>query len=387
MSINYPKKLAIITTHPIQYYAPVFRLLAQQLDLKVFYTWGEASLSKHDPGFGKKIKWDIDLLDGYKYEWVHNSACDKGSHHYKGIKNPSLITELEQWQPDAILVYGWAYHSHLRVIRHFSKKIKLLFRGDSTLLDDSNGVKSHLKAVFLRWVYNHIDIAIYPGQNTMAYFKKYGVEDHRLVFAPHAVENSRFAEDRSVDAAAIRASLYIDNERLMILFAGKFEKKKDPLLLLKAFQQLSQPNIHLLFVGNGPLEKELKQHANCWANIHFLNFQNQSAMPAVYQACDLFCLPSMGPAETWGLAVNEAMACSKAIIASDKTGCVPDLVVNGRNGFIFKAGDVTSLLEKLNLAVEQGKMGLTSMGKVSNEMIIPWNFEVQAEVIVKQVNG
>jgi hypothetical protein len=51
------KNLAIIITHPIQYYAPVFQLLAKRCNLKVFYTWGEEVLKdKFDPGFGKIIE-------------------------------------------------------------------------------------------------------------------------------------------------------------------------------------------------------------------------------------------------------------------------------------------------------------------------------------------
>ena len=82
------KKLAIITTHPIQYYAPVFKLLRQRqkLDIKVFYTWGKNAEIKYDPGFKKNIEWDIPLLDGYPYEWVKNISQNPGTHNFKGIK-------------------------------------------------------------------------------------------------------------------------------------------------------------------------------------------------------------------------------------------------------------------------------------------------------------
>jgi hypothetical protein len=102
-------RLAIITTHPIQYYAPVFKLLneAQQINIIVFYTWGQKATEKFDPGFGKNIDWDIPLLQGYDYEWVKNTSTDPGSHHFKGIINPELIARVNTWQPDALLVFGW----------------------------------------------------------------------------------------------------------------------------------------------------------------------------------------------------------------------------------------------------------------------------------------
>src|SRR5258708_7201810 len=136
-------RLAIITTHPIQYYAPVFKLLQerQQLTIMVFYTWGEGAEVKYDPGFGATIAWDIPLLDGYPFTWVYNTACDPGSHHYKGIINPGLIQQVQQWEADAILVFGWAYQSHLKCLRYFKGRIPTYFRGDSTLLDEPKGLK------------------------------------------------------------------------------------------------------------------------------------------------------------------------------------------------------------------------------------------------------
>ena len=66
------KRIAIVTSHPIQYYAPLFKLLAQRIELKVFYTWGKDSVEKYDPGFGKKVQWDVPLLEGYDYQYLEN---------------------------------------------------------------------------------------------------------------------------------------------------------------------------------------------------------------------------------------------------------------------------------------------------------------------------
>src|ERR1700761_2361027 len=153
------KKLAIITTHPIQYYAPVFRLLSQRgnIQIKIFYTLGTDGTEKYDPGFGKAISWDIPLLDGYDYEWTENTSKRPGSNAFGGIINPQLINRIKNWQPDAVLVYGWAYQSHLKVIRYFKGKVPVYFRGDSTLLNKPAGIKSFFKSLFLRWIYSHID--------------------------------------------------------------------------------------------------------------------------------------------------------------------------------------------------------------------------------------
>ena len=381
-------KLAIITTHPIQYYAPVFKLLHQRglVNVKVFYTWGEGSQQKHDPGFNKTVNWDISLLDGYPFEWVKNTSKTPGSHIFKGVINPELIDQIQDFNPDAILVYGWAYHGHLKALRYFKGKVPVYFRGDSTLLNEKNGVKSLSKLFFLRWVYSHVDKAFYVGKNNKAYFKHYGLKEKQLRFAPHAIDNARFEVDRSQEVEQLKSSLGINNNDILILYAGKFEPVKNVITLVEAFASVNQPNVHLLLVGNGPDEDELIAYARTQdvKRLHFLNFVNQSYIPVIYQATDLFCLPSIS--ESWGLAINEAMACGKAIIASNKVGCAVDLVVPGKNGDIFEAGNAYDLTKKLRLLLKN-KATLKQMGQASAGIIKDWDFKTQVEAIEAELNA
>jgi len=379
------KRLAIITTHPIQYNAPLFELLTQRgvIEVKVFYTWGKSVLdNKFDPGFGKIINWDIDLLKGYTYNFVQNVSKNPGSSYYNGIDNPSIINEIELWKADAILVYGWNFKSHLKCIRYFKGKIPVYFRGDSTMLDEKKSLKSILRRIFLKWVYSHIDHAFYVGESNFDYYKKLGLKNNQLIFAPHAIDNSRFISNEKTkhQASEIRHSLQIKESDFVFLFAGKLESKKNPELLLESFISASfEKNIHLVFVGNGALEENLKSKSNS-TNIHFLNFQNQSSMPGVYEMANTFILPSAGPGESWGLAVNEAMANGKSIIVSKKCGCAKNLVFQNINGFVFQSQNSNELTEKL---IEMVKLKSTEnkMGKASLEIIKDFSFEKIAKAI------
>lgn len=380
------KRLAIITTHPIQYYAPLFRLLHQRgkIAVKVFYTLGRADIARFDHGFKKTVEWDIPLLEGYDHEWVENIAEDTGTHHFKGIITPQLTGTVTQWKPDAVLVFGWANKGHLNALKHFKGKLPVYFRGDSTLLDEKPGARSILKSILLKWVYRHVDHAFFVGNNNKAYFKKYGLKEKQLSFAPHAIDNNRFAADRGHEAESLRDQLGLSGDEVLILFAGKFEDKKDPLLLLDVFLKIQTGSSHLLLAGDGKLEAKLRAAAGDNAKVHFMPFQNQSYMPVVYQACDVFCLPSKGPGETWGLAVNEAMACGKAVLVSDKVGCAVDLVVPGENGDVFKSGDETDLQKKL-FTLTSSPEGLQNFGKRSAAIIKDWNFLHIAEAIENQL--
>ena len=381
------KKLAIITTHPIQYHAPLYELLTSRghLSLKVFYTWGESVLKdKYDPGFGKVVVWDIPLLQGYDYTFLENISTDKGSHHFNGIINPDIISTVQAYQPDAVLVYGWSFSSHLKLMRAFKGRVPVLFRGDSTLLDEAGGFSRLKRRLFLRWVYRYIDYALYVGKNNADYFLKAGLKKRQLVFGPHAIDNDRFAcdDDQCLQqASSFRNQLGIPGDHAVFLFAGKFEPKKAPDLLLTAFIEAAMgDSVHLVLAGNGQMEDELKAMSSGNRSVHFLGFQNQAMMPALYRMADIFVLPSRGPGETWGLAVNEAMACGLPVVVSDKCGCAPDLVKEGLNGYIFRSMDKDALKTRLREMIDK-RNEWTKMGSKSREIIQEYSLERLAESI------
>jgi len=385
------QRLAIITTHPIQYNAPLFRLLTERkkIAIKVFYTWGQSGTQVFDPDFGVYRKWDIPLLDAYEYEFVENTSSKPGSNHFFGIINPDIISRINEWKPDALLVYGWAFSSHLKVIRYFKGKLPVFFRGDSTLIDEAKGVhyKKIVRRFLLKYIYQYIDIALFTGLKNKEYYIVHGVKESQLVFAPHAIDNNRFEVNHDLEQKAVewRKDNSINYDSIVFLFAGKFHPKKDPLILIKAFREINNTNAHLVLAGDGVLYKEMKNLAMGLPNIHFLTFQNQSQMPLLYHLCDVFILPSRGPGETWGLAINEAMAAGKPVLVSDKVGCGADLVIDSENGYIFPAGNCMELVSKLNLFINR-RNELKQMGQKSQVIIQNWNFSNLADVIENQLN-
>ena len=347
----------------------------------VFYGWEGATKKTQDPGFGKAIQWDIPLLEGYEFEFVPNVAKFPGSSHFRGIDLPSLEQRMDKWCPDCLLVYGWSYKSHLLAMRHYHGKIPVLFRGDSTLLDEKSGFKKYLRRLLLRWVYSYIDYALYVGTQNRSYFLAQGLRDDQLIFAPHAIDNDRFLGLQDVEEKALKAreALGIDKDDLVFLFVGKLEPKKAPDLLLRCFKSISKQDAHLVFVGSGELEESLRKHAN--NNVHFVGFKNQSEMPAVYRIGDVVVLPSRGPGETWGLAINEAMACSRPVIASNKVGSASDLIKVGSNGWVFESNDKRALRSCLTEACRMSKKELGKLGGNSKQIISNWSYESQIKAI------
>ena len=370
------KKLAIVTSHPIQYNAPWFRLLAKanKTEIKVFYTWSQTEVGNtYDPGFKKNISWDIPLLDGYDYSFVNNISTNPGSGHFKGIINPTLITEIVTWQADAVLVFGWAFSSHLKCIRYFKGKIPVMFRGDSTLLRTQSFIKKIIRALFLKWIYSYVDYAFYVGTANKSYFKKYGLKEQQLLFAPHAVDNDRFiGKGDEFDLAALvwKEELGISASEFVVLFAGKLETIKKPEFIIQLANKLKDLPIKFVFVGNGSKENELKETTKNDARFIFIDFQNQLKMPIVYRLANLFILPSIS--ETWGLSVNEAMASGLAVAVSSSCGCAIDLVYKDINGYVFDENNIYQCEDELRKLCNNNTY--KKMGIASREIILSYSF-------------
>ena len=234
-----------------------------------------------------------------------------------------------------------------------------------------------------------MDTAFYVGKSNYDYYIAAGLHAGQLCYAPHAIDNKRFSEitnniqNQSKD---FKNKFKISEHDIVFLFAGKFESKKDPMILLRCFiDSKFDSSIHLLLVGNGELEDDLKSTASNYHNIHFLDFCNQSEMPAIYHLATVFVLPSIGPGESWGLSVNEAMAAGKPVIVSDKCGCAASLVKNKKNGLVFKSGDANSLQNALEYMVNN-KNEIKSMGDFSSQIISSYSFEHIAAAIASTLN-
>lgn len=371
------KKLAIITSHPIQYYAPWFRYLADQTDLefRVFYLWDFGVKQQVDPGFQRVIEWDIPLLGGYEYEFVANCSDRPGTHHFWGLHNPTLMQQVDQYQPDVVLLMNYNYASLYHFLWHW-RKTPVLFRGDSHRLLPGRGLKSWLKQQWIAQVFQRFAACLYVGKANYQYFRAHGVADHQLFFSPHAIDNDRFvrqADNAHQEAIGWKRELGIPAHHRVVLFAGKLIPKKRPLDLLQAFLAANLAHTSLLFVGNGELEAELRTRAATHDQIYFAPFQNQSQMPRTYALADLVVLPSYGPGETWGLAINEAMCLSKPVLVSDHVGCAADLVNPHENGLVFPAGSVLALQASLQIALAEPDR-LVAWGQESRRMISHYNY-------------
>lgn len=390
--------ILIITTHPIQYHAPLFSYLTKhsQYSIKVIYTLGAQYESIRDDDFGVKRRWNIDMLSGYDYEFVENSVKLPSSNKYWGIQNPGLIKRIEEIQPDAILIYGWKHQGHLAVMRYFKNRIPVLFRGDSTTLDDNEKffLFKFMRYQLLKWVYMYVDYVLSPGTASDLYFRKSGLQNSQIIRAEHAIDNNHFSSfsiEEEWRLKELRNQLSIGVDELVFVFSGKFIEKKNPLLLIKAFKLLALDNhkVRLVLVGNGILEQQMRNVIDSLSKtiskrVDILPFQDQHEIKIIYRLAHVFVLPSIS--ETWGLSINEALASGTPVLVSDKAGCAQDLVIDGNNGYVFHSNNIMDLLQKMKmLCSEQIRKQLQANTKASTKSFSYSSFSTALNNIFPQV--
>jgi glycosyltransferase involved in cell wall biosynthesis len=346
-------KLGVLASHPVQYQAPWFRGLAKELKLEVFFCHRQSAEEQGKAGFGVAFDWDVDLLSGYAHCFLKNIATRPGVNHFGGCDTPEIREVIRSGEFGAFIVSGWYLKSYWQAVwacRHLG--VPVLVRGDSQLHTPRSMFRRWVKEILYRPLLRQFDGFLAVGKRNREYLAHYGVPERKMFFVPHFVDNEWFSKKAESGKwkAEIRKSWGASERDFVALFVGKFIPKKRPADLLRALGVLNRQqttiNFVAVFVGSGELENELREMA-ARENVqtHFAGFKNQSELPACYAAADVLVLPS--DIETWGLVVNEAMACELPAIVSEAVGCAPDLIEEGRTGFTFPVGDVEQLADRL----------------------------------------
>ncbi|GIW56726.1 MAG: hypothetical protein KatS3mg082_3130 [Nitrospiraceae bacterium] len=372
-------RLAILTTHPIQYQAPWFRALARhpRLELEVLFCHRATPQDQAAAGFGVPFDWDVPLLDGYPHRFLLNAAKRPGVTSFWGLDTPEIAGLVSRGQYDAVLVNGWHYKAAWQAIAAcWRTKTPLLVRGDSQLAAQSSPVKKVVKRLFYPRFIRRFDACLAVGERSREYFLHYGARPERIFLVPHVVDAQRMLDACSRLRARrpeLRRRWGLAEEAVVFLFIGKFIEKKRPIDFVVALTDAHRrnPRVAGLMVGDGPLrtlcEAFVREHRS---PVVFAGFLNQSEIALAYLAADAIVLPS--GSETWGIVVNEAMVCGRPAFVSDRVGCGPDLVLPGKTGAVYPFGDAAALA-RLILRYSENPSRLTEMGRAARARVLSRN--------------
>jgi glycosyltransferase involved in cell wall biosynthesis len=372
-----PRRLVIVTTHPIQYQAPWFRALAAhpEIDLQVYFCQNATPKEQAEGGFGVEFAWDTPILEGYPYQFLKNVAAEPSIHRFSGLDTPELPAILRRGKYNAVLVSGWNYKAAWQaIIGCWRARLPVMARGDSHLHTPRHLLKQMLKYPLYRGFISRFDACLAVGTWSREYYLHYGASNDRIFFVPHVTDATPFlkqVEQWQQPRSELRQGWQLAEDAVVFLFCGKLNEKKRPLDFIRAVADANAVNPHIagIIVGDGALRAECEALiAQLEAPIQIIGFLNQSEIAKAYVVADMLVLPS-DARETWGLVVNEAMLASRPCILSDQVGSTPDLIAIGETGDVYPMGDVPALAKLMTIYAQEPRE-LARMGEYARQRIL-----------------
>jgi glycosyltransferase involved in cell wall biosynthesis len=232
----------------------------------------------------------------------------------------------------------------------------------------NTSIKRKILNKFTQIVVKNSDAIFAMGTNAYLSCLNLGISKDKIFMHPQcAVDYSNLPKSN------IR-SIYNLEDKKIILFLGRVVKLKGLEYLIKSFSILEkkEKNVFLIIAGDGPdrtIYEELAKKLGI-KNILFVGLVSKKEIASYYEACDIFVLPSIFYKQSydpWGLVINEAMAFSKPIIATNAVGASTDMIKDDLNGYIVTEKNIKELCESMSKILSDGEK-MKVMGKFSRKM-------------------
>jgi len=378
--MNNKIRVCIIGYVPTPYRVPFYNLLVKKYNkynFKVFF------FTKLEPS----RLWD---LDKYRFEFEYE--CLKGMAIKYRKKdgdlcilyiNFSLFKKLFAFRSDIIVSTG-----HNSLTSAFALFYAKIFRTpfvlwfEQTLLSEPKKkflgrfVRGLAKKIFI----NFSDAYIVPGSLAKEYLVRNGARDDRIFISPYAIDLEYFTnqvKESALKKEEVKRCLKLNSENKCIVFAGQLIWRKGVFTLLDAYNLLSveeKKKTYLLLLGSGMLEEQIKQYCreNNLENVLMPGYKQQDELIKYFDISDIFVLPSRY--DTWGMVVNEAMACGLPVIVTKGVGASGDIVVNGVNGYIVNVDNPQELYLAIKKMLDDEEL-TAKMSKKSIEIISSWTLD------------
>jgi 1,2-diacylglycerol 3-alpha-glucosyltransferase len=367
------KKIVFLYPFLLHYHLPRIILLDQECQKSGCLLYNIV-LSRYNESYDQLIENEVDsVIHSIKFLCPNN---EKGSINSAWSTLKNTLNEL---QPDAIFIYGYSERIFRQVLFWAkARKIATVLVSDSNFFDKRRNVfLENIKKI----VVSRFDAAFVAGISASLYIQKLGIPPERTVQGFDAIDNSFFS------ARALKKKSLVPEIRRKwnlpekyFLFVGRFIQEKNLLRLFEAYQQYLERNCkedhlwELVLCGSGPEENLVTNYiqnlsGGVRSHISLYGLIKQPEIIDFYTCATCFVLPSLS--ETWGLVVNEAMACGLPVLVSERVGCSLDLVKHNYNGWRFDPYNVEALanlmdhISKLEDSVRIG-IGLNGLKIISN---------------------
>ena len=282
----------------------------------------------------------------------------------KDIKT-KLYELLDQIYPDVLIAGAIAFPSGALSVAWAMKHKKKVICFDDAKMEAVK--RSGLVNFIKQQIYNGVYAMLYPSPDWMETGKFWGFKPEQLFYGIDVVDNS-FWQNYTGQPPT---------DKKYFLAVGRQIPKKNFYHIVYSYKKYHDryqlEAIPLILVGEGPEHERIKQFVDknrLKDSVTLLPFKSQEELKTIYYLSDSLLLSSSS--ETWGLVINEAMACGLPVIASDQCGATHTLVRDGVNGYVFSLTDENNLFRKMCMYHELSPSEKESMRSQAIETIKEW---------------
>jgi len=371
------RRIVILTEIIAPYRIPVFNALAARGDVDahvIFFSENDPSLRQWQV-YKNEIRFSYEVLPGWR----------RRLGKYNLLLNWRVRSALRRASPDAIVCGGYSYLASWQAAMWARRHaVPLLLWSESTGQDIR---RRHAPVEFMKKRFLRLCRAsVAAGKTSREYLVALGAPPQSIFIAPDAVDvhfYSTLAAKAREQADKIRALHSLPSR--YFLCVGRLVREKGVLDLLSAYAALDEyirSQIGLVFAGDGPARSDLEQRAAHVGSgvVKLVGWVHREQIPDIYALAEALVFPTHS--DTWGLVVNEAMACDLPIIVSSVAGCVPDLVEHGWNGLLVPPSDARALAHAMATVFRQPDLA-SRMRTHSRERIQAYLPEDCAEGLAK----
>ncbi len=275
-------------------------------------------------------KWPIDKKNIFYYKYKRNVlnifTAIFQIYRYIDIINPDIIHVHSTW--------AGLFVRSIYFIKRKQLKIVYCAHGWSFLMEITR-IKKIAYSIVERLLSYNTDIIINISKFEHNYAIQSGISASKCIMIYNGVSEVESINNKNL-------SLGEDIEKIKLLFVGRFDRQKGIDILLELFEKYELANVELYVIGQSVISEQKFTIPN---GVHQLGWINNSLIDQYYASCDAIIVPSRW--EGFGLVAVEAMKNKKAVIASNR-GALPEIVIDGYNGFIFDIDKKEELFELLN---------------------------------------
>lgn len=332
--------LSFYTNIPTPYQLSFFNELDKRFKLTIIY------YSNTEDG----REWNFDLSSQYKVVVLKDNIIAKQIQKWIFDFHFSWQIFKVAWtdNSDYVIVGGnyWIPDAAIALIFNKIKSKKIAYFSEP-LFEVKNKIKYTIKWLFLRLVNVNCNAVFCVGKKAAESFESFGVSIPKFII-PYNIDSKSFINVEDYKIQELK-NKYKNNDELIILSSGSLIERKGMDILIKAVKQISNPNLKLIIMGDGPLRKELAALCDGDERIVFAGFQLPEDIPCFFAIADIFAFASRY--DGWAVVINEAIAANIPIICSNNVGAAIEMITSSRLGLLCESENVEAFKQALESLV------------------------------------